>query len=54
MFCGEIPKKLVTGFATQAANEPLMAKTIKIATIDQLLEISQRSFNFSNKIRLSF
>jgi hypothetical protein len=32
----------------------LMAKTIKIATKDQLLEISQRSLSFSNKIILFF
>ena len=30
---GDNPKKLVTGFATQAAKEPFIAKTIKIRTI---------------------
>ena len=41
------PKKEVTGFATHAAKDPLMANTIKIAITAQLLSISQRFFNFS-------
>ena len=41
------PKKEVTGFATQVAKDPLIAKTSKIAKIDQLLSIPQRCFNFS-------
>jgi len=44
---GDNPKKLVTGFATQAAKEPLIAKTIKIAIIDQFVSIPHRFFNFS-------
>lgn len=47
MVSGDSPKKEVTGFATQAAKDPLIANTIKIAKIDQLLSIPQRCFNFS-------
>lgn len=48
------PKKLVTGFATQVANEPLIEKTNKIAKIDQLLSKFQRCFSFSIKPMLLF
>ncbi|MDB0040158.1 NUDIX domain-containing protein, partial [Polaribacter sp.] len=37
----------VMGLATQAANEPLIANTIKIAITDQLLSIFQRFLSFS-------
>ncbi len=47
MVSGDKPKKAVMGLATQAANEPLIAKTIKIAITDQLLSIFQRFLSFS-------
>ena len=43
------PKNPVTGLDTQAAKEPLIAKTMRIANICQLLDIPQRSFNLSTR-----
>ena len=47
MVSSDNPKKEVTGFAIQAAKDPLIAKTNKIANIAQLLSIPQRCFSFS-------
>ncbi len=43
----ETPNRAVNGSATQAAKEPLIAKTIKIRKIWILDVIPQRAFNFS-------
>ena len=47
MSLGFNPKREVTGIATQAANDPLIAKTMQISKIWVLDSIPQRFFNFS-------
>ena len=48
----ESPKKLVIGPATQAAKDPLIANTMKMAITCQLELIPHRFFNFSISSRL--
>jgi len=50
----EIPKNSQTGSATHAANEPLMANTIKMAIMAQLFLIPHLTFSRSSIFRSCF